>query len=245
MSNDAATVSKPFRFKQFAIAQDRCAMKVGTDGVLLGAWADVDGAQRILDIGTGTGVIAIQLAQRTTEDVHIDAVEIDAASVEQARENAAACVWKGRIEIHQQSIQDFAKLSRTNYDLIVCNPPFFSGGVLSDNHARNVVRHTVKMPHGDLLMAVQKLLAKTGKFCVVLPRMEGMRFREMSHQYGLHCTRTTEVIPKSDKPVERLLLQFERVDREEVRDQIVIQKSDVRNDWTDEYLALTGEFYLD
>lgn len=242
----ADTAAKPFRFKQFTIEQDRCAMKVGTDGVLLGAWADVARAERILDVGTGTGVIAIQMAQRTDDGVQIDAVEIDEDSYEQALENVDRCVWSERVSIHRGSIQDFAKRTRsTTYDLIVCNPPFFSGGVLSDNHSRNVVRHTVKLPHGDLLMAVKKLLSRDGRFCVILPRMEGLRFREMSAQYGLHCTRTTEVRSRSEKPVERLLLQFERTERDEQRDQVVIQKSDVRNDWTDDYLALTGEFYLE
>ena len=239
----ADTAAKPFQFKQFTIEQDRCAMKVGTDGVLLGAWAEVEGAKRVLDIGTGTGVIALQLAQRTDADVHIDAVEVDETSAEQARENVARCTWRDRINVHVRSVQDFAKLSRKQYDLIVCNPPFFSGGVLSKNNDRNTVRHTIKLPHGDLLMAVKKLLTRDGRFCVILPKIEGMRFREMSEQYGLHCTRTTEVFPKADKTVERLLLRFEREKRPETTDQLVIQR-EARNDWTEEYQQLTGDFYL-
>ena len=234
---------KSFRFKQFEVQQDRCTMKVGTDGVLLGAWADVTGAGNILDIGTGTGVIAMMLAQRADNNARIDAVDIEQNAAEQAAENVARCAWADRIHVHHQDIKKFARLSRTDYDLIVSNPPFFSGGVLSENQDRNSVRHTVKLAHGDLLMAVQKLLAKTGKFCVILPNIEGRRLRELSEQYHLHCTRTTEVYPKADKSVERLLLQFEREARAERTDRLVIQH-DARNDWTEQYIELTGDYYL-
>lgn len=242
-NTDSTATERPFRFKQFEIHQDRCTMKVGTDGVLLGAWSDVTGAKTILDVGTGTGVIAMMLAQRADEDATIDAVDIEQSAAEQATENVARCDWADRIRVHHQDIKSFAKLSRTDYDLIVSNPPFFSGGVLSANQDRNSVRHTVKLAHGDLLMAVRKLLSKTGKFCVILPNIEGRRLRELSEQYHLHCTRTTEVYPKADKPVERLLLQFEREARDEVVDRLVIQH-DERNDWTDDYIRLTGDYYL-
>lgn len=233
---------KPFLFKQFEIQQDQCLMKVGTDGVLLGAWADVEKTSNILDIGTGTGLIAIMLAQRTKEAV-VHAVEIDETACTQAKENILASPWASRMAAFTDSIQDFARLSRSKYDLIVSNPPFFSGGTFSNNQDRANVRHTVKLPHGDLLIAVRSLLAKEGKFCVILPFIEGLRFEEIAKTYSLYCTKRTEVHPKKEKSVERLLLQFERMEKECLVDQLVIQK-EARNDWTDDYIALTKAFYL-
>lgn len=233
---------QPFQFKQFAIHQDKCAMKVGTDGVLLGAWANTDGAKTILDIGTGTGVIAIMLGQRTS-DAQVHAVEIDDLAYEQAQYNMALTSWKDRMEVFHMPIQEYAKTATTIYNLIVSNPPFFSGGTFSHNQDRNSVRHTVKLPHGDLLAATRKLLAPEGKFCVILPVIEGLRFKELAQTYNFYCTKITNVKPKVDKPVERLLLQFEKTQKETQEDELIIQH-DGRNEWTEEYMALTGAFYL-
>lgn len=237
-----AKKAKDFRFKAFVIQQDRCAMKVGTDGVLLGAWAEVGAANRILDIGTGTGVIAIMLGQRSRE-AQVDAVEIDPASARQAQENMEAAPWADRMAVFTTAIQDFTLDNRLPYDLIVSNPPFFSGGTFSEHQDRNDVRHTVKLPHGDLLVAVRRLLARSGRFCVVLPLIEGMRFEELAAEYGLFCTKVTRVKPKADKTVERLLLQFEFTDGEKQVDELVIQHAG-RNEWTADYIALTKDFYL-
>lgn len=236
------TIVKPFQFKQFIIAHDQCAMKVGTDGVLLGAWADVTDAQKILDIGTGTGVIAIMLAQRTT-DTLVHGIEIEEAAFQQAKDNMAQCKWTKRLEAIHEPIQDYAKWTDHEYDLIVSNPPFFTGGTLSQNNSRADVRHTIKLPNGDLLMAARKLLSSTGRFCVILPYIEGIRFKERASSYNLHCTKMTEVRPKEDKDVERLLLQFERTAKELVVEELVIQY-DARNDYTPAYQALTKDFYL-
>ncbi len=149
--------AKPFYFKQFTVQQDRCAMKIGTDGVLLGAWAEVTGARQVLDIGTGSGVIALMLAQRA-EKALIHAVEVDEDAYGQACENVQAAPWAGRMSVFHAAIQDYVQTSGQQYDLIVSNPPFFSGGTFSASQDRNSVRHTVKLPHGDLLQAVRKLL---------------------------------------------------------------------------------------
>jgi len=236
-----AKIAAPFQFKKFSIAQDKCSMKVGTDGVLLGAWADASEAKRILDIGTGTGVIAIMLAQRN-ESATVHAVEIDETACTQAKDNMSASPFADRLTSFDTSIQDYS-FKQEKYDLIVSNPPFFSGGTLSQNSDRDAVRHTIKLPHGALLLAVQRLLANSGKFAVILPFIEGLRFEEMAATYNLYCTRKTEVKSKTDKPVERLLLEFEKGKKEQTTDELVIQK-DKRNDWTDDYIALTGEFYL-
>ncbi|HFA50810.1 MAG TPA: methyltransferase domain-containing protein, partial [Bacteroidetes bacterium] len=234
---------RPFQFKQFFIEQDKCAMKVGTDGILLGAWADVAGAASILDIGAGTGLIAIMLAQRT-ETAKITAVEIDPAACGQAAQNMANSPWADRLEAVRQSIQDFSKLSAgKEFDLIVSNPPFFTGGTFSQSQDKASVRHTIKMPHGDLLSAVRSLLAKKGKFCAVLPYLEGLRFKELAATYGLYCTRTTAVKPLKNKPVERLLLQFEKSEKETLLAELVIQTGGA-NSWTEDFRELTGAFYL-
>lgn len=239
---EPATDVKPFIFKQFTIAQDRCTMKVGTDGVLLGAWADVTAVKVALDIGTGSGVIAIMLAQRAL-DAQIQAVEIDGEACAQAEENMQNTPWAARLKAFPIAIQDFTAAHDHTYDLMVSNPPFFSGGTFSHNQDRNSVRHTVKLPHGDLLSAVRSLLSDTGRFCVILPYIEGLRFQELARDYNLYCTRITEVKPKADKPIERLLLQFERYEKPLQRDSLTIQLEG-RNEWTDAYVALTGDFYL-
>lgn len=233
----------PFRFQQFEIQQDQCPMKVGTDGILLGAWADIQDAKKILDIGTGTGLIAIMLGQRNAEAV-VHAVEIDESACSQANENMQNVPWSDRLKALPVAIQDFAKTTNDQYDLIVSNPPFFSGGTLSDKQGRNEVRHTVKLPHGDLLSAVRNLLSANGKFAVILPLIEGLRFEELAKTYNLYGTQKTEVLPKKDSNVERLLLQFERVEKEVITNQLIVQKSDEANDWTEEFKALTGMFYL-
>lgn len=232
----------PFRFRQFEIQQDQCPMKVGTDGVLLGAWAEVKGAKHVLDIGTGTGLIAIMLGQRN-EIARIDAVEIDESSCAQAAENMQHAPWSDRLKALPIGIQDFVKMTDKTYDLIVSNPPFFSGGTFSDRQSRNEVRHTVKLPHGDLLSAVRNLLAMEGKFAVILPLIEGLRFVELAKKYNLFCTKKTEVFPKKDRPIERLLLQFERTEKPTQTDQLTLAIDDQRTK-TKAYQALTEGFYL-
>lgn len=232
----------PFQFKQFSIAQEKCAMKVGTDGVLLGAWTDVDGIGKILDIGTGSGLIAVMLAQRTGENTQIHGVEIDNDAFLQAKSNMENSPWSSRLEAIHMAIQDFANTASWQYDLIVSNPPFFSGGTFSDNQDRASVRHTVKLPHGDLLLAAKKLLLPSGKFCVILPFIEGLRFAELAENYGFYCTRQTEVKPRADKPVERLLLQFEQSEVTCETDSLNIHDTEGTYSW--KYVQLTGDFYL-
>ncbi len=218
-------------------------MKVGTDGILLGAWANVESASSILDIGAGTGLIAIMLAQRSpAADIH--AVEIDVEACAQAAANMENSPWAERLKAIHSSIQDYAKLSPYRYDLIVSNPPFFSGGTFSSSQDKTSVRHTIKLPHGDLLIAVRSLLSEQGKFCAVLPSMEGLRFVELAKRYGIYCTKTTAVKPLEGKPVERLLLQFERMEKEMAKDELTIQKGAGANNWTEAFVELTGAFYL-
>lgn len=234
--------TEPFRFKQFEIVQEGCPMKVGTDGILLGAWAGTSGVKSVLDIGTGTGLIAIMMAQRTENDVQIDAVEIDAESSKQARDNMASAPWHQRLNCLESSIQDYAKLTNQRYDLIVSNPPFFSGGTISQNQDKNSVRHTVKLPHGDLLSAARKLMNEQGRLAIILPYIEGLRFKEMATSYHLYCRRLTEVRTKAGKDIERLLMEFELSPGELVEDELIIQGAG-HNEWTERYTTLTRAFY--
>jgi tRNA1Val (adenine37-N6)-methyltransferase len=245
MLEEKKAIQKPFRFKQFTVEQDRCAMKVGTDGVLLGAWANVAQAETILDIGTGTGVIAIMAAQRTlATQTQVDGVEIDEAAYLQAKENMAKSPFANRLTAIHQSIQEFEPPSGRKYDVIISNPPFFTGGTFSGNQEKNNVRHTVKLPHGDLLHATQRLLNKNGRFCLILPWLEGLRFIEIARNYHFYCTVMTEVRPKPGKNIERLLLQFEWSDRKLIKNELVLMlENGQRNDYTPEYIQLTNEFY--
>ncbi|MCB0650288.1 MAG: methyltransferase [Saprospiraceae bacterium] len=236
--------TNPFRFKQFTIRQDQTGMKVGTDGILLGAWANIESADAILDIGSGSGVIALMLAQRNPFAA-IQAVEIDEHSFAEASENIRNSPWPGRVQIFHTSIQEFSKSTPDKFDAIVSNPPFFSGGTFSDSQERNNVRHTVKLPHGELLLSVRKLLSEEGRFSLILPYLEGLRFCELAESYNLYCVRSQEVLPKLEKPVERLLMEFrkKKPDSCYVEKKLVIQKGEA-NDWTDDYRNLTNAFYL-
>lgn len=231
----------PFQFKSFTIEQSGAKMKVGTDGVLLGAWVDASNCQRILDIGTGTGVIAIMLAQRNAE-AQVTAVEIDREAAALARSNFQNAPWSQRLAVHEAAIQDYSNDEGT-FDLIVCNPPFFTGGTLSNNAERANVRHTVKLSHGDLLRSVRRLLSAEGKFDVVLPLIEGLRFKEMAEMSGFHCVRMTEIKGHIDKNVERLLLSFSKRPAICKTDLISINKGTGRHEYTDEYVDLVKDFY--
>ena len=196
----------------------------------------------VADIGAGTGLIAIMLAQRTN-NAKIDAVEIDEIACVQAAQNMKNSPWSSRLHTIHGAIQDFSKQTSAQYDLIVSNPPFFTGGTFSNAEDRKDVRHTVKLPNGDLLAATRNLLTENGKFCVILPTIEGLRFQERAQNYRLYCTKMTEVRSKHDKSVERVLLQFEKQSKPIEKNDLVIQY-DKRNHYTEDYIKITGDFYL-
>ncbi len=244
MATATENIQQTFKFKQFEINQDKCAMKVGTDGVLLGAWTDVSDANSALDIGAGTGVIALMLAQRLAgDDSFSHAVEIDDDAYTQCVENFKTSPFAAKTYCFLDSIQNFAKTVENKYDVIVSNPPFFSGGTFSSTENKTAVRHTVKLPHGDLLHATKSLLNPNGKFCVVLPFIEGLRFIEVATSYGFYLTKRTDVLPKAEKSVERLLLQFENTPKPLVQDKIILQNSVPDRIYTDQYKELTKDFY--
>jgi tRNA1Val (adenine37-N6)-methyltransferase len=220
-------------------------MKVGTDGVLLGAWTDVVSAQSILDIGTGTGLIALMCAQRSNSEAHIDAVEIDADAATQACENVAASPFANKITIHNADIKLFE--SGIQYDCIVCNPPYFSESLRCPDKPRNTARHTDTLPFATLLSAVEKLLSNDGTFNIILPVTEGEEFIDIacSSQFGFALHSRVNVYPTPQAEPKRLLLALRKTDSahyETQTDTLVIEHS--RHVYTEEYIALTKDFYL-
>lgn len=232
-----------FSFKQFSITQDESAMKVGTDGVLLGAWCRVDASvRRILDIGTGTGVIAIMLAQRAPE-AHITGVDIE--SVDEARRNAAASPWGERLSMVQSPVQEFG--AGEEFDLIVSNPPYFLDSLKCPQKERTTARHTDSLSFGELCEAVARLLSPEGRFAVVLPVNEGRKFVKTALSF-LNPVRCTEVKTTPRRGAKRVLMEFARLDASSpsadfVRDELVIGTGE-HECYTEGYKALTRDFYL-
>jgi tRNA1Val (adenine37-N6)-methyltransferase len=230
-----------FHFKQFSVAHDRCIHKVGTDGVLLGAWVNVENCTRILDIGTGSGVIALMLAQRTSDNTTIDAIEIEKEDAVQATENVASAPWHKRVTVHHQPVQRFFPAHR--YDLIVSNPPYFINSYEPSDERRAQARHTVSLSFEELLATVKRLLEPHGRFAVVLPYQEGLQFIAQAESSSLYCMRKCGFRARKHKAIERWLLEFSfhRTFPEESEMILYEGKSE---DWTEGYKMLTKEFYL-
>jgi tRNA1Val (adenine37-N6)-methyltransferase len=233
--------AKDFRFRQFTISQERATHKVGTDGVLLGAWVGVSGVTSVLDIGTGTGLIALMLAQRTHPGVNIHGVEIQHDDAEQARINILQSPWAERMEVFETPFQNFAPAHP--YDLIVSNPPFFSNSLLPPSSKRASVRHQDRLTFSDLLSGTRKLLKPYGRLGVILPYREGMQLIAMAEtSYGLYCIRQCDFRTKRANPVERLLLEFSNVHQPFVKEQLLLYND--AKEWSEAYKKLTAEFYL-
>ncbi|NSW94439.1 MAG: methyltransferase [Bacteroidales bacterium] len=229
-----------FSFKQFTIYQDKCAFKVGTDGVILGAYADVRGKKRILDIGTGTGLIALMLAQRS--DAEIVAIEPDHDSFIQASENIQQSKWSNRISIENKSLQEYAG-GNEKFDLIVSNPPYFIDSMRNPDAVKSSARHNVSLTQEDLLQGVSRLLDDNGLFQLILPYTEGLLFIAEASGYGFFCNSILKIKPLPSAPVKRVVLGFGRK-REKTAEKFLTIEKGRRHDFTDEYISLTKEFYL-
>ncbi len=227
-----------FAFKRFTVRHDRCAMKVGTDGVLLGAWADVSSARHMLDAGTGTGLIALMLAQRC--DARVRAIDIDADAVEQARENVAASPWPDRITVERQDIRTYDPGIR--FDVIVSNPPYFAHALNCPDRARNTARHADQLEFESLAATSARLLAPEGKLSVILPADRKSAFDDAAKRYGFELLHGTWVRTKPDAEPKRVLLSFGRFPGEAVTDELAIEGSD--HVYSKEYVALTRDIYL-
>ena len=232
-----------FQFKQFSLEQDRCAMKIGTDGVLLGAWTPIEkNPFSILDIGAGTGVIALMLAQRSNAE-QIDALEIDEEAYEQSVDNFENSPWSDRLFCFHAGLDEFVEEPEDEYDLIVSNPPFYTDDYKSDNEQRDLARFADAMPFEDLIEAADLLLSENGTFAVIIPFKEEENFLALAKEYELYPLKITHVKGTPTTEIKRSLLAFSR--NESVNfpiDELIIETS--RHQYTPEYIELTKDFYL-
>lgn len=230
---------KVFRFKQFAVLNDRTAMKVGTDGVLLGAWCPVTGMRRVLDVGTGCGVIALMVAQRNPDAV-IEGIDIDQAAIEEASINFERSPWSGRLTA---SVQDFNDIAReASYDLVVSNPPYFTHGVLPTGSARTAARHTGTLTYAQLIDGAARRLTPNGTLAMITPTDVEGAIIEAAAFASLPVRRLARVVPVEGAVPKRTLWQLSRHDQPYHEDTLTIAHSD--GTFTPEYIALTRDFYL-
>jgi tRNA1Val (adenine37-N6)-methyltransferase len=218
-------------------------MKVGTDGVLLGAWTNTDNANSILDIGTGTGLIALMLAQRS--NANITALDAEANAYQQAKINFDASPWTNRLQLVHSKIQDFH--SDQLFDLIVSNPPYFSGYYSSENLSRDIARSAdVLLSYEELISSAKKLLIANGRLTLILPADQQEKIITIANQNELALSRLTFVKTKNTKEAKRILLEFVNASSEvkEIVDELTIQSDDNGRVYTQEYIKLTKDFYL-
>ncbi len=228
-----------FSFKQFTIHQDKASFKVGTDGVLLGAYAGLTGVKKILDIGTGTGLIALMLAQRC--DADIVAIEPDNDSYIQCSENVNLCRWKERIRVVNSTLQDYPPDEK--FDLIVANPPYFSDSLKNPESRKSESRHNDSLRNDDLLKGVSGLMADDGRLQVIMPYTEGNIFIADANMYGFYCNNILKIRPLPASEIRRMILTFSKQRLIPTENFLTIEHGK-RHEFTEEYINLTKEFYL-
>lgn len=228
-----------FAFKEFSVNQDKCSMKLGTDSVLIGAWANPERAKKVLDIGTGTGVIALMLAQRSKAQV--DAIDIEYAAHIQARENFSSSKWSKRLDSHHTSIQEFEPGKK--YDLIVSNPPYFPLPTSHKEIEGNQARFTHLLSFSDLAEHVVRLLSAKGKFCVIFPVHEGAMFTNEAEKRKLYLTNFVWVKTTNRKKFpKRILMEFSFTKKKDIMDSMLVIQNE--NKFSEEYRSMTKDFYL-
>lgn len=229
-----------FKFKQFIIHQDQTGMKVGTDGVLLGAWANVNNAINILDIGTGTGLIAIMCAQRNSK-AKIDAIDIDEDAYLQAKYNINESKWNNRISIHNISLQNYN--TEIKYDCIISNPPFFNNSTKNITKKKTLARHTDSLNFIDIIDFSIKHLTPNGRLCIILPPIEADIFIKEAVTRRLFLNKKIEIKPNKCKNTKRIMFELSYFENILINDFLTIE-TNVRHEYTDEYQELTKDFYL-
>lgn len=230
-----------FSFKQFTVFQDKCAMKVGIDGVLLGSWTNIENARSILDIGTGTGLIALMLAQRSNSK--IECIDLDENAVIQATENIIRSPWADRIQVEQVSLQDFSTHTTKKYDLIVSNPPYFVNSLKNPNESRTIARHTDTLSHEELLINAKLLLKTTGRICLILPVVEGIKCIDFAKSIGLCCSKRVCVFPKPNSNPKRYLLEFSLSPTQLVESELTIETTE-RHHYSSAFTSMVKDYYL-
>jgi tRNA1Val (adenine37-N6)-methyltransferase len=231
-----------FHFKKFSIDDSKAAMKIGTDAVLLGAWAPCGSETRILDIGTGSGILALMMAQRNA-DIIIDAVEINHEASALAELNVHLSPWPNQVHIFNTTIQEFSLANKHNYSLIICNPPFFTDSLKAPDKARNTARHNDALPVKDLLQCTSNLLTENGKAAFIIPADAYENWKVEAAKQNLYPTHTTWVKSSESHAPHRVMLAFSRSKAVEITDnEISIYSS--KNMYSPEYMELTRDFYL-
>ncbi len=232
-----------FQFKQFSVQQDRCAMKVGTDSVLLGAWCPIENNPfSVLDIGAGTGILSLMIAQRSNAE-QIDALEIDEEAYEQSVENFENSPWGDRLFCFHAGLDEFVDEPEDEYDLIISNPPFYSEDYKTENSQRDLARFQEAMPFEDLIEAANLLLSENGIFAVIIPYKEEEKFIDLCAEVELFPVKVTRIKGTPNTEIKRSLLAFKRYELPVLEaDELVIETS--RHKYTEEYIDLTKDFYL-
>lgn len=231
-----------FQFKQFRINQDQCAMKVCTDSCVFGAYVEVKQAKRVLDIGTGTGLLALMVAQRT--GAVVEAVEINPKAQAQAAENFAESPWAERLQLHPMPLQEFAKTCTQHYDVILSNPPFFLASLKSDDAAKNTAKHTGDLLFEDILKFAQKHLTEHGKLYLLLPPTEASHFAALAKAHALYLTETLEVYTRTGGKCIRHVQTYTFASAEKaVTNRLDIREEDGKT-YTTDFTALLRDYYL-
>jgi tRNA1Val (adenine37-N6)-methyltransferase len=231
-----------FKFKQFHVNQNQCAMKIGTDGVLLGAWTPlINNPLNVLDIGAGTGILSLMLAQRSYAE-QIDAIEIDENAYEQCVENFEASPWGDQLFCFHAGLDEFVDEPEDEYDLIISNPPFYSEDFKTDDSQRDLARFQDALPFEELIEAAALLLSDNGIFSVIIPFKEEAKFVSMCKELELFPLKITRVKGTPTSEIKRSLLAFSRIEQTPLIDELTIEIS--RHHYTPEYIELTKDFYL-
>jgi tRNA1Val (adenine37-N6)-methyltransferase len=230
-----------FDFKQFRVCQGDSAFKVGTDGVLLGAWCRVEDSRKVLDIGSGTGLISLMIAQRSKAD--ITALEPDSLSAAEAAANFLLSPWSDRLELSERSIQDFCP-GNLKFDHIVTNPPYFRNSLTNQDKRLSAARHNHSLSSDDLLEKVAGLLDNEGRFSIILPYAEANLFIAEASSFSLYCNRILSIKSLPDRPVSRMLMEFS-ARKEKLEKGILVIETGMRHKYSLGYITLTRDFYLD
>ena len=232
-------IYKPFEFKKFKIHQNNAAMKIGTDSILLGAWADLSDKKKGIDIGSGTGIISIMLCQRN-EILEIDSIEVSEKAVLDAKKNIKNCKWNERINLIHKDLRLFS--TENKYDLIISNPPYFQKSLKPKDLDRLKARHEVSLNYKDVLNFSEKHLLKNGTINLILPIDQKQELIEYAEKFGLYVSKECIVFPKPNKNPHRLLIELSKT-KKTFESQSLTIENDGRHNYTDNYKKLTREFY--
>lgn len=241
-SRTGSSHSRPFRFKQFSLSDEGCAMKIGTDGVLLGSVAAGYPAARVLDIGTGCGLIALMIAQET--EAPVTAIDSEEGAINAARKNVAQSPWPNQVKVIQCRFQEFVLEVNESFDLLVCNPPYFRKSLLSPDEQRNLARHSGCLPAPELLDGVARLISLEGHFLIILPAEQEMYVETLALESGLSCRRKILVHPSPGRKPKRIILGFSQQAGPLLSETVVIE-NEQRHAYSEAYMALTRKYYLD